>query len=131
MLTMKTDKFLDQRVGERIKSISGISITPNGVCQLINISEKGVSFKCVDGPDISSEWFMDIYDVRGQCIERLKVKKVWEKQLKIPWTTSFFSVEVGGIFKKLSASQKAKINTYLQDLSKGRGISFMRSHQLI
>jgi hypothetical protein len=53
---MKTATLLDQRKVERIESESGISITPKGICKLVNLSDKGVSFKCVDGPDILSEW---------------------------------------------------------------------------
>ena len=115
---MGTVTFLNQRKSNRAESKSGIAITPNGICKLINLSNEGVSFKCVDGPDAPIEWSMAIYDHRAQCIERLKVKKVWERRFNSPRATSLFSVEVGGVFKNLSTSQKAKISTYLRELSK-------------
>ena len=117
---MGSATFTNQRKSERIESDKGITITPNGICKLINLSKTGVSFKCVDGPDIPIEWSMAIYDVTSQYMERLEVKKVWEKRLNSPWTTSLFSVEVGGVFKNLSSSQKAQINTYLRELSQGK-----------
>jgi hypothetical protein len=117
-LNMRTATIMNQRKNNRIISKRGITITPNGVGKLINLSNEGISFKCVDGSDIPIEWSMAIYDVTGQGMEGLKVKKVWEKRLNNPQTTSLFSVEVGGVFKNLSSSQKAHINTYLRELSK-------------
>lgn len=89
-----------------------------GFCKLVNLSNEGVSFKCVGGHDTPMEWSMDIYDDSKQCIERLKVKKVWEKRFFNPQPASLFSVEAGGVFKNLSPLQKVRINTYLQELSK-------------
>jgi hypothetical protein len=117
-LIMGTITCLNRRKAQRTESKNGITLTPNGICKLINLSNEGVSFKCVDGPDIPAEWSMSIYDVTGQGMERLQVNKVWEKRLNNPRTTSLFSVEVGGVFKNLSSSQKAQIIAYLRELSK-------------
>lgn len=114
---MGTAIFLNRRKSKRIESKSGITLTPFGICKLANLSGEGVSFKCVDGPDTPIEWPMSIYDVRGQSIEKVKVKKIWEKRFDNPRITSLFSVEVGGVFKHLSASQKAKIDSYLRKIS--------------
>ena len=115
---MKTETCLNRRKTSRTESKNGITLTPHGICKLINLSDEGVSFKCVDGPNVPTEWYMSIYDITGQGMEQLKVKKIWEKRLINPRTTSLFSVEVGGLFKDLSSSQKAHINTYLRELLK-------------
>jgi len=113
---MTTVTFLKQRKSKRLEAKSGIGITPHGICQVINLSKDGVSFKCVKGRDFPGEWSMTVYDVTGQCLEKLQVKKIWENWLNIPDTPSPFSIEVGAAFQNLSSSQKDQLNTYLQQL---------------
>lgn len=113
---MKDVNFLKQRKSKRLEAKSGIGITSHGICQVINLSKDGVSFKCVKERYFPVEWSMTVYDVTGQCLERLRVKKVWENWLKISDASSPFSVEVGGVFQNLSSSQKDQLETYLQQL---------------
>ena len=113
---MKNVIFLKQRKSKRLEAKSGIGITPHGICQVVNLSKDGVSFKCVKERDFPVEWSMTVYDVTGQCLEQLRVKKVWENWLNIPDASSPFSVEIGGVFQNLTSSQKDQIDTYLQQL---------------
>lgn len=113
---MATAKLLNQRKSERHEAKSGIAITPHGIGQVININRSGLSFKCVEERDFPLEWSMAIYDITGQRLEQLRVKKVWEKELGEPDGSTPFSMEVGGEFKNLSTTQKAQLNIYLQQL---------------
>lgn len=113
---MEAPKFLKQRKSKRIGAKSGIGVTPHGICQVTNLSKDGVSFKCVRERYFPVEWSMTVYDVTGQCLERLQVKKVWENWLKTSDASSPFSIEVGGEFQNLSSSQKDQLETYLQQL---------------
>ncbi len=111
-----TTVTLKQRQNKRLEAKSGISITPHGICQIINLSKDGVSFKCVKERNFPGEWSMTICDIAGQCLEQLQVKKIWTNRLNIPGDPSPFTIEVGGAFQNLSSSQKDQLKTYLQQL---------------
>lgn len=113
---MTTVTFLKQRKSKRLEAKSGISITPHGICQVINLSKDGISFKCIKERDFPVKWSMTVCDITGQCLDQLQVKKVWENRLNIPGKPSPFSIEVGGTFQNLSSSQKDQLNIYLQQL---------------
>lgn len=113
---MTTENYLNQRKSQRLEAQGGIAITPNGVCQIVNLNKDGVSFKCVRGLDFPLAWSMAIYDTTGQVLEQLHVKKIWENSLIHSHNSSPFSIEVGGEFQNLSTSQKSQLDTYLLQL---------------
>ena len=108
--------FSNQRKDKRLKAKNGIVMTPHGICQVINLTKDGVSFKCVKNRDFPFEWTMNIYDITGRSLEQLQVKKIWEHWLNIQDVQSPFSIEVGGAFQNLSSSQRDQLNIYLQRL---------------
>ncbi len=113
---MVTEKSSNKRKDKRLEAKSGIAVTPNAVCQVVNLSKDGISFKCTKEHYFPFEWTMNIYDIAGQSLEQLHVKKVWESWLNIQDDQSPFTMEVGGRFQNLSSSQKDQLNTYLQQL---------------
>jgi hypothetical protein len=105
----------ETRKSERLQATSGIAVTPHGIGQVINLNRDGISFKCFEEHDFPVEWSMAIYDAIGQSLEKLHVKKVWEKWLSNSDSKPFL-MEVGGEFQHLSPEQKVQINTYLRQL---------------
>ena len=71
----------NKRRYKRLFVNDSIALTPQGVCQLANLNADGISFRCVKEGSFPAEWQMDIYDSRGLSLEKVKVKKIWEKGL--------------------------------------------------
>jgi len=107
----------NKRKYKRLAINDGIALTPKGVCQLANLNADGISFKCTKEGSFPGEWQMDIYDSRGLSLEKVKVKKVWEKGLRKAISTSPFSIEIGGEFQNLTDEQAEQIISYLQYLT--------------
>lgn len=102
----------------RLEAETGIAVTPYGICQIIDLTRDGFSFKCVKHTEFPSEWSMDIHVTTGLSLEQLQVKKVWVKFLPDMSNQTPFSMELGGEFKKLSPEQEEQLNTYLHELEK-------------
>lgn len=111
---------VDQRKGERFKIKGGIALTPNGVCQVINISKGGLSFKCFQEVAFPHEWTMDIYDETDLNLQELKVKKVWEKTLSVQGVRTGSQVEVGVAFNNPSSSLEAQLKGHLLRLMEAK-----------
>lgn len=116
---MATVKHLSKRKNRRLKVEGGITLTPVGMGQVIDLNENGVSFACVEERHFPGEWSMAIYDCTGLSLEELHFKKVWEKYVTPPSAPAAFPMVVGGTFTNLSSSQKNQLNSYLQYLRKG------------
>lgn len=116
---MATVKLQSKRKNRRLKVEGGITLTPVGMGQIIDLNEDGVSFSCVEQRHFPGEWSMAIYDCTGLSIEKLHVKKIWEKYATSPGAPATFPVVVGGAFTNLSSSQKNQLNSYLQYLREG------------
>ena len=107
----------DKRRSKRIVPEGAIAVTANGVCRIVNISDDGIALQCVADCALPVEWPMDIYDVNGFCVEKLRVKKIWEKPGKRNSLPTSLLIDVGGCFHFQSPSKKTEIQTYLQRLS--------------
>ncbi|MBT8362229.1 MAG: hypothetical protein KJO32_14865 [Deltaproteobacteria bacterium] len=107
-----------QRRRMRLEAETGIAVTPYGICQIIDLTRDGFSFKCVKQTEFPSEWSMDIHVTTGLSLEQLQVKKVWVKFLQDRNNQTPFSMELGGQFMELSPEQEEQLNTYLQELEK-------------
>lgn len=105
----------ETRKSKRLQATNGIAVTPYGIGQVINLNRDGISFRCFEEYDFPFEWSMNIYDAIGQSLEKLHVKKVWEKGVGDSNNQPFL-MEVGGEFQHLSPEQKVLLNTYLRQL---------------
>lgn len=105
------------RKSERLQAARGIAVTPHGIGQVINLNSDGISFRCFEEHDFPFEWSMNIYDAIGQSLEKLHVKKVWEKGVGDANNQPVL-MEVGGEFQHLSPEQKIQLNTYLRQLAR-------------
>lgn len=83
---------------------SGVVLTPNGVCQVININKYGLSFKCFNERGFPRDWSMDIYDNTGLSLKKIRFRKAWERKSGNLRASAQPKVEVGGEFKNLSSS---------------------------
>ena len=107
---------IEPRKSKRLKVKTGIVNTPTGVCQIINLTPEGLSFKCLKSLSLSRECSLDIYDTSGLNLELLQVKKIWEKIPSSQDASTQFSMIVGVAFRHLSPSQKAQLNVYIRQL---------------
>ncbi len=93
-----------------------IASTPAGICQIINLSPEGLSFKCVKEWSFSQDISLDIYDAANLSLEQLPVRKIWEKHTYNQRTSLQFLIIVGVAFKNLPAVQKEQLNSYVRRL---------------
>jgi len=106
----------EPRKSKRLKVKTGIVNTPAGVCQIINLTPEGLSFRCLKSLSLSRECSLDIYDTSGLNLELFQVKKIWEKIQSSQDAPAQFSMIVGVAFRNLSPSQKAQLNVYIRQL---------------
>lgn len=118
LLDQSATNHKKQRRRKRLEAETGVAVTPYGICQIIDLTQDGFSFKCIKQSEFPSEWSMDIYVTTGLSLEQLQVKKVWVKFLQDRSNQTPFSMEVGGEFMDLSPEQEEQLNTYLQELEK-------------
>jgi len=104
---------LNKRKNIHIRSKSGIGLTPNWICQVINLSKGGVLLKCFQGVVFPHEWTMDIYSEAKLSIQGLNVKKIWAEEINNSGTSPLSQVIVGGMFENISSFQKVQIDTFL------------------
>lgn len=103
-------------MSNRLEAKNLIALVHHGVCQVVDLNNNGISFKCFEEHDFPSEWAIDIYDSNGLSVEQLQIKKIWEHYISNRDFQALISLEIGAEFKSLSSSQKTELNTYLQQL---------------
>jgi hypothetical protein len=108
--------MLEQRKNERIEVEKVIVSLPDVVCQVINVNQGGISFRCRGEHDFPNEVSIGVYDSTGVSMEQLHVKKIWEKRSHRPNTQAPFVMAVGWEFSNLTFSQKSHLKLYLQQL---------------
>ena len=96
-ITVRKMKCFDQRSNNRFELKNGVVLTPDRVCQVINLSKGGFALKCFSELVFPPEWTMDIYDATGLNLQELRVKKVWEKKLNKVCLSQHSQVEAGWI----------------------------------
>ncbi|MBT8362093.1 MAG: hypothetical protein KJO32_14170 [Deltaproteobacteria bacterium] len=101
----------------------GIAVFPDGIGQIINLTEYGFAFKCFGEYDFPDEWHMEIYDAAGISLEELSAKKVWIKNPEQRAVPAPAAMEVGGEFADLSRNQKTKLVAYLKQLEEDKSYS--------
>lgn len=103
-----------RRRHERRQISEAVVLTSMGVCQVHNLSEGGMSFKCMYLQELPDEWQLDILDTNGTHLKELWVEKVWQKLDKIPVNPSHFALSVGVKFKNLKDDQADLLHKILE-----------------
>jgi hypothetical protein len=80
-------------------------VTPGGICQLENISEGGLSFKCINRQDLPATWTVDLIDTAGAYLSSVEVEKVWESSNSAQRIAALFNHAIGARFTALSPDQ--------------------------
>ncbi len=106
--------MFEKRKSKRTAVEKNIVLATDVVCQVIDVNQSGISFRCCDGNDFPDELSIDIYDTAGLSMEQLQVQKVWKKRLNGSSSPAPFVMAFGWKFKNLSVSQEAHLKFYLQ-----------------
>lgn len=102
--------YENRRKGKRVECKETLVINPEGVCELLDISSGGFSFKCLFNQSLSEEWVVDILDTRGGFVDEVQVEKVWQVEEDKPRVNGVCVLAVGVKFKNLSVSQHLALN---------------------
>jgi hypothetical protein len=113
---LEDNPMLEQRKNERIEVNKVIVSLPDVICQVINVNQGGISFRCRGEHDFPNEVSIGVYDSTGVSMEKLHVKKIWEKRSHSTNTQEPFGMAVGWAFSNLTFSQKSHLKLYLQQL---------------
>lgn len=105
-----------KRKSKRLNVTTGIVQTPDGVCTIIDLNKKGLSFSCINRQYFAHEWTVDIFDTSGLSLEQLQVKRVWQKSVSKIDTPSPFPLKVGVEFKNFTPLQAAQLDFYIRKL---------------
>lgn len=108
--------MFDQRRNKRLGAKKVIVLVPYAICQVIDLNQGGISFRCLEKHEFPDELSIGIYDITGLSMEQLQVQKVWEKRVNSPNSPASFLMAVGWEFKNLSIAQESHLRFYLQQL---------------
>lgn len=97
-----------------------VVVTSEGVCQLGDISEGGLSFKCLYLQDIPDSCTIDLLNTSGTHLHKLEVDKVWEKKRDTEGFAELFSHTVGARFKDLTPEQEVILRHLLVNNRSGQ-----------
>lgn len=97
----------DLRLHQRYEIDDVVVVTPQGVCQLGDISEGGISFKCLYLQELPEAYTIDLLNTSGIHLQNLPVEKVWESPDKKQGSGTTFALRVGARFTSLSHNQES------------------------
>lgn len=100
---------IDLRRYQRYEIDNVVVVTPEGVCQLDDISQGGLSFKCLYLQNLPETYQIDILSTSGTHLENLSIEKVWESREKKTKLGDIFTQRVGARFKALSSEQESNL----------------------
>ncbi len=103
--TTMTLSIQNRRKQQRHQFTDTVTICPNGVSQVIDISSGGISFRCRCEHCLSKRWKIDIVDTTGIHLQEFPVEKIWESVEDQKRYGSIYTVTVGVKFNGLSPKQ--------------------------
>ena len=104
----------EQRKKHRHEVINLLAITERGTGQVLDISCEGLSFGCLYPHTFPREFHIDILEVQGSHIKRLRVRKMRETSGDDQEAPALFEVVLGVEFSDLTPSQAGELE-YLLD----------------
>jgi len=87
-----------------------LAITKRGTGQILDISDRGLSFGCLYPHAFPHEFQIDLLSSKGSHIKKVKVKKITESNTIVRRKKDAFEVIVGVEFTDLSPSQTEQLN---------------------
>jgi len=100
----------NRRIQQRHKFTDAVTICPEGIGQVIDVSSGGISFKCRCEQCLFKSWHVDIVDSKtGIHLKEFSVEKVWESVNKKGYA-SIFATTVGVKFQSLRLKQQLALD---------------------
>jgi len=99
----------NRRKQQRRKFTAAVTIYPQGVGQVIDVSAGGVAFRCYHEQYLLEGGTVDIIDAGGSHLAELPVKKVWESAGEQKSGDSISVTTVGVKFVGLSPEQQVAL----------------------
>ena len=115
----------NRRKQKRHQVTDTVTICPEGIGQVIDISSGGISFKCHCERCLSTKWKTDIIDSNGIHLQEFPVEKVWESVEDKPKDAGIFKTAVGVKFKSLSPEQASALYQFIHHFDYHRNSSRM------
>ena len=101
----------NRRKQQRHECPDAVTICPEGIGQVINVSSRGISFKCRCEQCLFKSWHVDIIDSKtGIHLKEFSVEKVWESVEDKKRYASIFATKVGVKFKNLPLKQQLALD---------------------
>ena len=92
-------------------------INKDGVCQVLDLSSKGVSFGCTKERTFPETWTVDIVNNTGIHIWDLPIKTVWAEKNNTYPSSSIHPVKMGAKFdEKLTSEHLSALTELLEFL---------------
>ena len=105
----------NRRKQKRRKFTTAVTIYPQGVGRVIDVSSGGIAFRCFHEQCLSEGWRVDIIDAGGCHLAELPVKKIWESTEDQKSGDSICITTVGVKFTGLSSEQKLPFTIFYTD----------------
>ncbi len=104
----------DRRRHKRYKTENSVSVTPEGVYQVMDISRGGFCFRCPPYTVVSDTWITDILNPIEQ-LEDYPVSMAW---ISTPEDNShgYMPMVVGAKFRKLSKEQNTILSQVIENI---------------
>ena len=99
----------NRRKQQRHEFPDAVTICPEGISQVIDISSGGISLRCRCEQCLTERWLVDIVDSKRTDVLDFPVEKVWESAGDQKRYPSIFSTRVGVKFKRLSPKQQSAL----------------------
>jgi hypothetical protein len=115
----------NRRKQERHHFTNAVTICPEGINQVIDISSGGISFKCRCERCLLTKWKVDIIDTGGLHLYEFPVEKVWGSVEDKQRLADIFKTTVGVKFKSLSPEQASALYQFIHNSDYHRNSSRM------
>ncbi len=114
---MNKTQHLERREHERLKAPEEsilVSASRQEVFRLLDISEGGLSFRCLQSETLSSTWSANIFIGPASVhLKNISLQLIWEKPDNMPSFLSMPTKEVGVKFDTLDQSLKDQLEAFL------------------
>ncbi len=111
---MLENNLPEKRKYHRFNIPDAVVVTPENVCQLVNISCGGLLFKCFHAVELPLKWTLDIIVAGSNFhLKDLPVQLVWQKSDTPPGSQAIPSENVAVKFEGLAQDQASKLDSLI------------------
>jgi len=103
----------NRRKQKRRKFTTAVTIYPQGVGRVVDVSPGGIAFKCFHEQSLPKGWTVDIIDAGGCHLAELPVRKIWQSTGGQKSDDAMNITTVGVKFTGLSLEQRMALYEFL------------------